>query len=311
MPFHLDPFETLRSAAKYVRQFRGKTFILKLGGEVLEEPSVRRAVCEQIALLWSFSIKVVVVHGGGAGLDAACKAFGHPIEKVAGRRVTSPGVLEAAKMVFAGKLHTDLLADLRAAGLPCVGVSGIDAQLITAAKRPPVTVVADGETLGQLVDFGQVGDIQEVNPGLLHHLLEGNYVPVVAPLTANDAGDVFNTNADAIAAALAVSLHAEKLFFLLQVAGLLRDISRPSSLVPFATLEDVLALEAKGAVQGGMRPKLEAARSALSGGVHSVHLVSGISSDALLTEVFTNEGSGTMLVLEDQAAVMPATEVAV
>lgn len=310
MPFHLDPFETLRSAAKYVRQFRGKIFVIKLGGEVLEDPAVRRAVCEQIALLWSFSIKVVIVHGGGAGLDAACRAFGHPIEKVAGRRVTSEGVLEAAKMVFAGKLHTDLLADLRAAGLPCVGVSGIDGQLITAAKRPPVSVVADGETLGQLVDFGQVGDIQEVNPALLHHLLEGNYVPVVAPLTGDDEGHVFNTNADAISASLSVALHAEKLFFLLQVPGLLRDVARPSSLVPFVLLEDLPVLEETGAVQGGMRPKLEAARNALTGGVQSVHLVSGVSSDALLTEVFTNEGSGTMMALQGHPT-LASDEVAV
>jgi acetylglutamate kinase len=310
MPFHLDPFETLRSAAKYVRQFRGRIFVLKLGGEVLEDPAVRRAVCEQIALLWSFSIRVVIVHGGGAGLDAACRAFGQPIEKVAGRRVTSPGVLEAAKMVFAGTLHTDLLADLRAAGLPCVGVSGVDAQLITAARRPPVAVVPDGEAFARLVDFGEVGDIQEVNPGLLHHLLAGNYVPVVAPLTGDDEGQVFNTNADAIAAALAVALHAEKLFFLLQVPGLLRDVARPSSLVPLATLEQLDALEGQGAVLGGMRPKLEAARSALHGGVRSVHLVSGVSTDALLTEVFTNEGSGTMLVAQEP---VPATvdEVAV
>ncbi len=300
MPFHPDPFETLRSAAKYVRQFRGRTFVVKLGGEVLEEASVRRAVCEQIALLWSFSIKVVVVHGGGAGLDAACKAFGHPVEKVAGRRVTSPGVLEAAKMVFAGKLHTDLLADLRAAGLPCVGLSGVDAQLITAAKRPPVTVVPDGAEAAQLVDYGLVGDIEQVNPGLLHHLLDGGYVPVVAPLTANDEGQVFNTNADGIAAALAVAMQAEKLFFLLQVPGLLRDVARPSSLVPLAGLAELEALEAQGSIQGGMRPKVAAAKEALASGVPSVHLVSGMSSDALLTEVFTNEGSGTMLMVAPQ-----------
>lgn len=296
MPFPIDPFETLRSAAKYVRQFRGRIFVLKLGGEVLEDPAARRSVCEQIALLWSFSIPVVIVHGGGASLDATCRALGHPIEKVAGRRVTGPGVLEAAKMVFAGKLHTDLLADLRAAGLPCVGVSGIDAQLITAARRPPVAVVADGDAFARLVDFGEVGDIREVNPGLLHHLLEGNYVPVVAPLTGDDEGRVFNTNADAIAGALAVALRAEKLFFLLQVPGLLREVSRPSSLVPLATLEQLSALEGQGSVRGGMRPKLEAAREALEGGVRSVHLVSGVLADALLTEVFTNEGSGTMLI---------------
>lgn len=301
MPFHTDPFETLRSAARYVRQFRGKTFVVKLGGEVLEDPAVRRAVCEQIALLWSFSIRVVVVHGGGAGLDAACAAFGHPVEKVAGRRVTTPGVLSAAKMVFAGSLHTDLLADLRAAGLPCAGVSGIDGGLLTAHRRLPVLLVPDGEETARLVDFGQVGDIDRVDPGLLTHLLEGGYVPVVAPLTGNDTGEVFNTNADSIASALAVALGAEKLFFLLQVPGLLRDAAQPATLVPLADLEGLDALEACGAVRGGMRPKLAAARTALAAGVPSVHLVSGVSADALLTEVFTNEGSGTMVVAANAA----------
>lgn len=296
MPFPADPFETLRSAARYVRQFRGRTFVVKLGGEVLEDPAVRQAVCAQIALLWSFSIQVVVVHGGGTGLDAVCRQQGHPIEKVAGRRVTTPGVLEAAQMVFAGQLHTDLLASLRAAGLPCVGLSGLDGGLISATKRPPVPVVADGATAPDLVDFGLVGDIGAVNPGVLQHLLAGGYVPVVAPLTGNDAGDVFNTNADAIASALAVALGAEKLFFLLTVPGLLRDKAVPGSLIPLAELADLDALEADGSVQAGMRPKLAAAREALAGGVPSVHLVSGVSADALLTEVFTNEGSGTMVV---------------
>ena len=121
-----DSYANLRSAAQYVRAFRGKTFVFKLGGEVLEDPAVRRAVCEQLAVLWSFSIKLVLVHGGGTGIDALCETLQLPVEKVAGRRVTTAKVLDAAKMVLAGSLHTDLLADLRAAGLPVTGVSGVD-----------------------------------------------------------------------------------------------------------------------------------------------------------------------------------------
>jgi len=295
MPLSPNPYATLRSAAQYVRRFRRKTFVVKLGGELLADKAALQSVAEQLALLWSFSIKLVIVHGGGAGLDEACAAFGIPVRKVAGRRVTSPEVLDAAKMVFAGKAHMDLLAGLKGAGLPIVGLSGVDGDLIQAVKRPPVDVVDDG---GEkvLVDFGLVGDIRAVDPALIHHLLAADYVPVIAPLSGGAEGQVFNTNADTIASAVAVALQAEKLFFLLDVPGLLEDREKPSSLVPLADLAALAALEAKGAIKGGMRPKVEAAKAALQGGVQSVHLVSGVAKDALLTEVFTNEGSGTMLI---------------
>jgi len=290
-----DSYATLRSAAQYVRAFRGKTFVFKLGGEVLEDPKIRRAVCEQLAVLWSFSIKLVLVHGGGTGIDALCETLHLPVEKVAGRRVTTAQVLDAAKMVLAGSLHTDLLADLRAAGLPVAGVSGVDGGLLTARKRQPVQMKDDAGQ-SQFVDFGLVGDIEKVNPTLLQHLLQGEYVPVITPLSANDKGEVFNTNADTVAAEIGVALNAEKLFFLLKVPGLLEDINRPSSLVPFATLEGIEGLEGSGKVSGGMRPKLTAVKRALTGGVSSAHLVSGVMPDAVLTEVFTNQGSGTMVV---------------
>ncbi|HEY1773109.1 MAG TPA: acetylglutamate kinase [Gammaproteobacteria bacterium] len=290
-----DSYATLRSAAQYVRAFRGKTFVFKLGGEVLEDPKIRRTVCEQLAVLWSFSIKLVLVHGGGTGIDTLCETLRLPVEKVAGRRITTAQVLDAAKMVLAGSLHTDLLADLRAAGLPVAGVSGVDGGLLTARKRQPVQMKDDAGQ-SQFVDFGLVGDIEKVNPTLLQHLLQGEYVPVITPLSANDKGEVFNTNADTVAAEIAVSLNAEKLFFLLKVPGLLDDINRPSSLVPFATLEGIEGLENSGKVSGGMRPKLTAVKRALTGGVASAHLVSGVMPDAVLTEVFTNQGSGSMVV---------------
>lgn len=296
MPLSPNPYAALKEASQYVRLFRGKTFVVKVGGEVLTEPKVRKALCEQIALLWSFSIKVVVVHGGGAELDAVCAAMNIPVQKVAGRRVTSPEVLDAAKMVFAGQVHLDLLAELQANGVPAVGLTGLDAGLVKAHKRPPVAVVPDGATEPQLVDFGLVGDIDSVNPQVLSHLLEGGYMPVVAPLSGGEDGTIYNTNADTIAASLASALGAEKLFFLLSVPGLLRDVTKASSLIPHATLDELATFEAKGIISGGMRPKVVAVKAALHGGVPSVHLVSGLAPDALLAEIFTNEGSGTMVV---------------
>jgi acetylglutamate kinase len=304
MPLSPNPYAALKEASLYVRLFRGKIFVVKVGGEVLAEPKLRKALCEQIALLWSFSIRVVVVHGGGAELDAVCEAMHIPVQKVAGRRITSPEVLDAAKMVFAGQVHMDLLAELQAAGLPAVGLTGLDAGLLKATRRPPMAVVADGDTEAKLVDFGLVGDIEAVDPGVLKHLLEGGYVPVVAPLSGGENGAIYNTNADTIAASLASSLGAEKLFFLLSVPGLLKDVAKPSSLIPHTTLEELTSLEAKGIISGGMRPKAAAVKAALLGGVPSVHLVSGLVPDALLAEVFTNEGSGTMVVATQPAAVV-------
>ena len=132
MPLSPNPYAALKEASQYVRLFRGKTFVVKVGGEVLTEPKIRKALCEQLALLWSFSIRVVVVHGGGAELDAVCKSMNIPVQKVAGRRVTSPEVLDAAKMVFAGQVHMDLRAELQAAGVPAVGLTGLDAGLVKA-----------------------------------------------------------------------------------------------------------------------------------------------------------------------------------
>lgn len=287
------PYETLRSAARYVRQFRGRTFVVKLGGEVLDDAGVRARVCQQLAVLAAFGIRLVIVHGGGTELDAACRALAIPIEKKAGRRVTTPAVLEAAKMVFAGPVHIDLLADLRAAGLPCVGLTGIDAGLLHAHQRPPVAVQIDGRA--ELADYGLVGDIDVVDPHILEHLLAGDYVPVVAPLSGSDSGAIYNTNADTIAASLAVALHAEKLFFLLKVPGLLADLGDPRTLVPHCDTARLASMEQAGALRDGMLPKARAIRAALAGGVRAVHLISGVIPDALLEEVFTNEGSGTMI----------------
>jgi acetylglutamate kinase len=182
-------------------------------------------------------------------------------------------------------------------------LTGLDAGLVKAHRRPPVSVLPDGATEPRLVDFGLVGDIHAVDPHVLSHLLEGGFVPVVAPLSGGEDGTIYNTNADTIAASLAAALRAEKLFFLLSVPGLLKDVTKASSLIPHATLEELAAFEAKGVISGGMRPKIAAVKAALQDGVLSAHLVSGLAPDALLAEIFTNEGSGTMIVGPAPAAV--------
>lgn len=299
-PAHLLKF--LEAAAPYVRRFRDQIFVVKIGGEALVTPALRRSVCSQIALLQHFGIRVVVVHGGGAQLDDLLARLGIRSEKVAGRRITNAEVLEGAKMVFAGSLQVDLLADLRAAGLKPVGTTGVDGAQLTAVRRPPVSVVPDGADAPRTVDYGLVGDVTAADPTLVNTLLGAGFTPVIGPLTSSEAGEVFNTNADTIAASMAAALNAEKLFFLLGVPGVLRDVSNPATIVSYLTLAELLGLERDGVVTGGMRPKVKAIRDALDRGVRSVHLVSGTTPEALLVEVFTNEGSGTMVVPHDGAA---------
>jgi acetylglutamate kinase len=274
----------LKAAAPYLKAYRDQVFVVKLGGELLDEPAALDALCAQLALMWHLGIRLVLVHGGGSGLDQLSAELGLAVTKVAGRRVTDGPTLRAATMVLAGEVHTRLLARLRAVGLPAVGLSGVDAGLLTATKRP----VAE-------VDYGFVGDLQDCDPAVLLHLLKGGFLPVVAPLSGNDAGEVFNTNADTVAAAVASALGATKLIFTLSVPGLLKDATNHASLVPHATVDDLAQLEASGAVGGGMKPKLAAVRLALGAGVARVHLVSGFLPDALLSEIFTNEGSGTLI----------------
>jgi acetylglutamate kinase len=287
-----SPFDPLKDAAKYVRAFRDKPFVVKVGGDIIGDSALRKSLCGQLALLSSFAIPLVVVHGGGPAVDALCQHLGLPITKAGGRRITSPEVLEASKMALKGSSQMDLLSAMHAAGLHAIGLSGQDAGMLRGRRRAPVEV--DGQT----VDYGCVGDIDNADPQLLRHLIAGGYVPVIAPFTVDATHQILNTNADTVAAAIAVALCVEKLFFVVKAPGLLSNPDDSRSLLPLVDLAKVAELEAAGAIQGGMRPKIAAARSALAGGVASVHIVSGMFPDAILAEVFTNEGCGTMFVAQ-------------
>lgn len=279
--------DILRSAGRYVRLFRENVFVIKMGGEIIADPKALHGVAEQISLLWSFSIPVVVVHGGGPQLDELCEELGIEVKKHEGRRITDIETLQAAKYQFAAA-QLDLVAALSSCGVSAVGLSGLDSNLFVARKRP----VRDG------VDFGFVGDVESVNPDILHSLLMDGHLPVIAPLTGDGEGSIFNTNGDTLATELAITLGAQKLIFLMKAPGLLSDPKDASSLIPAADIKQLDALEKNGQIQGGMQPKAAAIRKALANGVPAAHLVSGFDSEALLTEVFTNEGSGTMVTPE-------------
>lgn len=283
-----NPNDILRAAGRYVRLFRDSIFVVKMGGDLIANARALDAMAEQISLLWSFSVPIVLVHGGGPQLDTLCDRLGIKVRKHEGRRITDAETLQAAKYQF-GAAQVDLVAALSACGVSAVGLSGLDTKLFDARRRP----VRGG------VDFGAVGDIENVNPGLLHSLIDAGHLPVVAPLTGDGQGNVFNTNADTLAAELSLTLNARKLIFLMQAPGLLADPTDSASLIPAAGVKQLDALEKAGQLQGGMQPKAAAIRLALNAGLPAAHLVNGFDADALLTEIFTNEGSGTMLTLND------------
>ena len=285
----------LKGALRSVRAYRDHVFVVKLGGDVLSEPDVRDQVAAQLALLSSLSIRLVVVHGGGPQATALSRRLGQEPRIVAGRRVTDDGALEIAKMVYAGQLNVDLLAALREHKVQAVGLSGIDADLLTAHRRLPVSVVDDKGRTSE-VDYGHVGDIDRVDPRILITLMEARFVPVVASLAGDEDGGVYNVNADTVAESLAVALRALKLIFLTGAPGVLRDRNDPATLVTFADPDDLAGLMATGALAGGMRPKVEACIRAATGGVERTHIIDGRAPDALLLEVFTGAGCGTMIV---------------
>ena len=285
----------LKGALRYVRAYRDQTFVVKLGGDVLKDPAALDHVAEQIALLHSLGIRLVVIHGGGPQASDLQKRLGQEPQMVAGRRVTDDAALEAVKMAFAGSLNTDLVAALREHEIQAVGLTGVDGDLLTAKRRPPVRVV-DDSGVERTVDYGNVGDIAGVDPRVLTTLLDGRFVPVVASLAGDADGKVYNVNADTVAETIAVAVRAMKLIFLTAVPGVLRDRNDPSTLVTFADPDDLTGLMASGALAGGMRPKVEACIRAATGGVERTHIIDGRAPDALLLEVFTGAGVGTMIV---------------
>jgi acetylglutamate kinase len=285
----------LKGALRYVRAYRDHVFVVKLGGDVLADDEALDRTAAQLGLLSSLGIRIVTVHGGGPQATAVSRRLGNEPVIVAGRRVTDDAALEVAKMVYAGTLNVNLLSALRAHGVQAVGLSGVDADLITARRRPPVKVVDDSGA-SRTVDYGNVGDIERVDPHVLTTLLEARLLPVVASLAGDGEGAVYNVNADTVAESLAVSLAAQKLIFLTGAPGVLRDRADPSSLVTFADPDDLADLMASGAISAGMRPKVEACIRAATGGVERTHIIDGRQPDSLLYEVFTGAGCGTMIV---------------
>lgn len=294
----------LKHAAPYIRMFKRKIFVLKAGGEAFAAPEATRAFMDQIGILQSVGIRVVLVHGGGPQSTELADALGMSTQFVDGRRVTDAKSLEVATMVLNGQINTRILASCRDLGIPAVGISGVDAGLIRAHKRPPVARAGDS---GETIDYGFVGDIDAVDASVLLKQLDNDLIPVVSPLSADESGTLLNINADTVAAAIAVALGAEKLILATGAAGILESMEDPRSVISYVDVAGLAKLRDEGRLTDGMLPKAAAIEKALTGGVPRVHVISYDLPDSVLLEVFTNEGLGT-LVVNDIQLLSPAEQ---
>jgi acetylglutamate kinase len=288
-----DKATVLVESLPYIRRFWGKVVVVKYGGNVLSpkpgHPAIDEAVAlasfaEDIVLMRSVGMLPVVVHGGGPQIGALMQRVGKEVEFQDGFRVTDADTIDLVRMVLVGKVNRDIVSSINVHGALAVGLSGEDANLITAVARSEA--------------LGYVGDVVSVDPVIVHQLLAQGLIPVVATIGTDHSGQAFNINADTAAGALASALKAEKLVFLTDVSGLRAVPDEPSTLIHQASADDLDHLVASGAVNGGMIPKVEACARAVRAGVGRAHILDGRTSHALLLEVFTDEGVGTMVGVE-------------
>ena len=288
--------DLLREALPYIQRFKGHTFVVKLSGKVTESQENLISLAEELALLHQVGIRICVIHGGGKQLSELANKLGVEQTIIEGRRVTDDATLEMAKMIFAGKINTDILAALRNHGIEAVGLSGVDGNIVHAERRPPKEILNRETGVRDKVDFGHVGDVAQINTRLLTVLLDHGYLPVISSLGADAEGTVFNINADTIAAEIAVQLQAEKLILLSDVDGIYLTAGEPQTKLSRLTASEANELIDGGKASGGMIPKLQSIVVLLQRGVHSAHIISGAKRNALLSEVFTDKGTGTMIV---------------
>ena len=271
----------LAEALPYIRRFWGKVVVVKYGGSAMADEGLAGLFAQDIVLMRSVGMRPVVVHGGGPQIGTLMARLGMVPEFRDGLRVTDAETLDVARMVLVGKINRDIVSSINVHGPLAVGLSGEDAGLITATARSP--------------ELGFVGDVAQVNPSIIERLLVEELIPIVATIGSDTEGQAYNINADVAAAAIAEAVKAEKLVYLTDVPGLLADVTDPASLIQTVAVTEVEGMMADGRVRGGMIPKLTSCARAVRGGVGHAHILDGRVPHALLLEVFTNEGIGTMV----------------
>ena len=278
--------DVLVQALPYFRHWVGKTVVVKYGGNAMLNENLKSAVMKDLVLLNTIGVKVVLVHGGGPEINLMLGRVGKESKFINGLRYTDFETMEIVQMVLTGKLNKDICKIIEQEGGKAVGLSGVDSGLLRAKK-----LEKDG------VDLGFVGEVEEVHPEIIESLLNEGFIPVVSSVAMGLQGDSnsYNINADTAAAKIAIALNAEKFVQLTNVAGVLRDVNEPSSLIPRIHIEDVQKFIDDGIISGGMIPKIECCMLARRGGVPRTHIIDGRVPHSLLIEMFSDRGIGTMI----------------
>jgi acetylglutamate kinase len=280
-PDVLEKASILADALPYIREFTGRTVVVKYGGHAMEDPALADLFAQDVVLMRLVGMNPVVVHGGGPQISDLMRRLGKEPEFVDGLRVTDAESVDIVRMALVGKVNREIVSSLNQHGSLAVGLSGEDAGLIKVEMRDE--------------RLGFVGDVTNIDPSIVHRLLNEELIPVIATVGVDDDGQAYNVNADAAAAAIAQALHAEKLVYLTDVAGIYRDVGDDNSLVSRIDVAGLDALLDTGKIADGMIPKLRSCVDALQGGVNRAHILDGRLPHALLLEFFTREGIGTMV----------------
>ena len=290
-----EQINTLVEALPYLRDFKGKTVVVKYGGNAMLNDEIKNKVLQDIVFLRCAGLRPVVVHGGGPEITAMLQKAGKKTQFVSGLRVTDAESVELAEMVLVGKINTDLVVRLNLLGGRAGGLNGKDANLVQA-KKHLADIYENGEV--NLVDIGFVGNVEKINTELINILLDNDFIPVIAPTGVGVNGETYNINADSVAGEIAGALKAEKLLVLTDVRGIYSDYRDESSFISTLTFEKAQELIIRGNIDGGMIPKVKACITALSGGAHKTHIIDGREPHTILMEIFSDSGVGTEVVKE-------------
>ena len=290
-----EQINTLVEALPYLRDFKGKTVVVKYGGNAMLNDEIKNKVLQDIVFLRCAGLRPVVVHGGAPEITAMLQKAGKKTQFVSGLRVTDAESVELAEMVLVGKINTDLVVRLNLLGGRAVGLNGKDANLVQA-KKHLADVYENGEV--NLVDIGFVGNVEKINTELINILLDNDFIPVIAPTGVGVNGETYNINADSVAGEIAGALKAEKLLVLTDVRGIYSDYRDENSFISTLTFEKAQELIIRGNIDGGMIPKVKACITALSGGAHKTHIIDGREPHTILMEIFSDSGVGTEVVKE-------------
>jgi acetylglutamate kinase len=283
--------KVLTEALPYIQKFSGKTIVVKFGGNAMVSEELKNSFARDIVLMKSVGMNPIVVHGGGPQINELLGKLNIQSKFVDGLRVTDSATMDVVEMVLGGIVNKSIVNLINHNGGKAIGITGKDAQLIKAKKKSLVRHTPDMKA-PEIIDIGHVGDVTSIDAKVIHMLVAADCIPVIAPIGVGEQGESFNINADTVAGALAQALNAEKLILLTNVAGLM---SKDGKVLTGLSLKTVNGLVADGTITGGMLPKIQCALDAISGGAHSVHIIDGRVNHALLLEIFTNSGVGTLI----------------